>query len=61
MSREALADAIREEKWPKCCYRHRCPVYYDEPECPCCRITREVAIGVWNRRREKELARGLNH
>lgn len=57
MSREQLADAILDEKMPKVCDKHRQLVYHDEPECPCCRMGREVRIGNRATRREKELAR----
>jgi hypothetical protein len=41
MSREQLAEAIREEKLPKVCLRHDEPVYFDGKHCPCCLILRE--------------------
>ena len=41
MSREDLAEAIREEKQPKACARHPRTVWYDEPECPACKAERE--------------------
>ena len=41
MSREQLAEAIREEKAVKCCLAHIFRVYYDGKECPCCAMLRE--------------------
>jgi len=41
MSRELLAEAIREEKQPRVCLFHEKAVVYDEFGCPCCRIIRE--------------------
>ena len=39
--RKDLADAIRDEKALKKCYRHGCAVYYDEPKCPACTMLLE--------------------
>jgi len=44
VSRELLAEAIREEKQqPKVCLLHERPVVFDEGYCPCCRIIMEVS------------------
>ncbi len=39
--RQDLADALRDEKELQKCYRHGSTVYFDEPECPACRMLRE--------------------
>ena len=61
MSMEQLAEAMRQEKMPKCCGNHPDPVFYDEPECPACAIIAENAGDLLRRYRsllrEKKLAR----
>lgn len=49
MSREVLAEAIREEKALKVCARHDRTVFFDEAECPCCRIEKEKRYGKLHR------------
>lgn len=39
--RDLLAQAIREEKCARVCFDHPLPVYFDEPQCPCCKIQHE--------------------
>jgi hypothetical protein len=39
--RRDLADAMRDEKELQKCYRHGSAVYFDEVECPACRMLRE--------------------
>jgi hypothetical protein len=41
-SKELLAEAIREEKSLQVCARHPTTVYYDEPECPVCKMIAEL-------------------
>jgi hypothetical protein len=41
-SRKARAEAIAQEKSLQVCARHPKTVYYDEPECPACRASREL-------------------
>jgi hypothetical protein len=41
MFRQHLAEAMREEKQLKVCFLHPRLVYFDEPECPCCKVERE--------------------
>lgn len=41
MSQEQLAEAIREEKSLNACGRHPLTVYFDGPECPCCKLEKE--------------------
>lgn len=36
-----LADAIRDEKELQKCFRHGSPIFFDEKECPACRLERE--------------------
>ena len=45
MSRELLAAAIYLEKKLKLCRRHPRKVYFDGPECPCCRLMAERFAG----------------
>lgn len=42
MSKELLAEAIREEKSLQVCARHPVTVYYDEPSCPVCKMIDEL-------------------
>ena len=44
MSKELLAEAIREEKSLQVCAKHARTVYYDGKECPCCQILKEYRL-----------------
>lgn len=41
MSKEKLAEAMREEKLPKFCKKHPKAVWYDSTTCPACDAERE--------------------
>jgi hypothetical protein len=46
VSRELLVEAVREEHISlKVCARHSETVYYDEPECPACKVIQEMKKG----------------
>jgi len=41
MSKEKLAEAIREEKMPNICFKHPRPCWYDGKECPACEAEKQ--------------------